>query len=216
MTLIDAVTFLVGLSVVIVTTLVFLTWNGDGVTSLTFQDQQIPNWRELASVGHRFGPDDAVVTILEWGDYECPPCTYFEGVVRQVQDKHPGAVLRVYRHWPLTTHRYAYAAARAAECASTQGYFAEYHRLLYSDPYWLGDAFLRFAEEAGVPDIDEFQICIENTETVPEIERDIAAVKEMGGRGTPALVINGVYLGTVPDVPRLLQIVADAIEESRR
>ena len=171
------------------------------------EDRTIPEWRALAAQGHWIGPTDAPVVVLVWEDYECPACSYFERQVQLVQEEHPDLMAVVYRHWPLPSHRYAYAAARAAECAASQSRFAPFHRKLYDDPVWVGDAFLRFAQEVGVPDLDAFGECVADNKPVDSIEKDIAAVTELGGRGTPTVVVNGTYLGQPPDAPALRALI---------
>lgn len=70
--------------------------------------------------------------------------------------EHDDRVAFMYRHWPLTTRAYAYDAARATECAGTQGRFWEYHSKLFEDRRWINNAFVRFAVEVGVADMELF------------------------------------------------------------
>lgn len=164
----------------------------------------IEDWQELKSAGHRFGPEDADVTVVTFSDFECPVCRSF--AVTTFPDfarRYPGRIALVYRHWPLTRHRFAYPAARASECAAAQGRFAEFHDAVYAQQDQLGLKTLReFAAEAGVPDLDTFDSCYESSEPVPSIERDIEAVRNIGGTGTPTVIVNGWLLrgGASPQV----------------
>lgn len=178
-------------------------------------DREVANWRSLAAEGHRTGPPDAALTIIEWGDYECPACLVFERNVRALAAENPNDMAIVFRHWPLTTHRQAYSAARAAECAGEQDRFHAYHDLLFGNPDWSGEAFKQFAKQAGVADLPRFRMCISAREPVPVIERDIAAVQALGGWGTPTLIINGVHMGRVPDARELRRMLEAALDSRR-
>lgn len=94
------------------------------------EDRAIDGWERLAADGHRIGPWEAAVTILEWGDYECPFCRRLDPGIRAVLREHPRSVALVYRHFPMSYHEHAYRAARLAECAAALGRFAEAHEAL--------------------------------------------------------------------------------------
>ena len=183
---------------------------------------RVNDWPELVSRGHRIGPEDAAVTLVTFSDFECPTCAYlatqefprlrekYPGSVALVYRhwpltrhrfaypaarKYPGSVALVYRHWPLTRHRFAYPAARAAECAAQQGRFEAFHDVVYAQQDFIGvKTFAEMASEADVPDLHLFETCASNTEPVPSIEADIAKAIELGGTGTPTLVVNGLLV----------------------
>ena len=117
----------------------------------------VDNWGELTSGGHRLGPADARVTIVEFGDYECPACRSAYPEIERALEKYGQDVTLVYRHWPLEYHSLALPAAVAAECAAEQGVFWEYHDRLYSSRGWLASAmgvtFSDLAEDVGVADL---------------------------------------------------------------
>ena len=81
------------------------------------------NWREALPVGVRAGDVNAPVTIVEFADLECPACRSFQGVLNEVMQKHQQDVSLVFVHYPLPGHRFALAAARAAECALSANRF---------------------------------------------------------------------------------------------
>lgn len=193
--ILDAATVVVALTAVVVGAVVIS--NRDRVPLLDGEDQHITEWR-LYAQGHWMGPRDARAVIVEWGDYQCPACRRFHMTLLAVLEKYPDDVALVYRHWPLASHQFAYPAARAAECAAQQGAFAEFHKRLMETESWLGDAFARFAADAGVHDLEGFASCLADEDPVPSIEEDIEAVHELGGRGTPTLLINGILLGGTP------------------
>lgn len=96
-----------------------------------FEDREVEDWDEYLSGGHRIGPDNAAVTIVEFGDYECPFCRRLEPALRALLAEYSEEVAIVYRHVPLTYHEHAYQAARLAECAAVQDRFPEAHTRLY-------------------------------------------------------------------------------------
>lgn len=158
------------------------------------------DFQKLSAAGHRMGPANAHLTILEFGDFECPACGAIEPTLRAMREAHPKDVAVVFRHWPLEYHHLAYPAARAAECAAKQGRFAAYHDLLYSRQDSLGlIPFHSFAIRSGVPDLAAFDTCDAQSGLVPDIQNDIAEAKRIGGRGTPTLIINGAVMDAPPD-----------------
>jgi len=163
----------------------------------------VDNWRDLASQGHHRGPADADVTVVVFSDFECPICAEFATrMYPEFAARHAGQTALVYRHWPLRQHRFAYPAARAAECAGAQGRFDAFHDLVYAEQDQLGvRAFRDFAGDAGVADLTEFERCYSSDEETAAIERDIEAVKYLGGTGTPTVIVNGWLLrGGVSEV----------------
>lgn len=156
----------------------------------------VDNWEELIASGHSVGPRDAAATILVFEDFECPACRQFAlGPLRELRSRYGDAVRVVHRHWPLPYHRFAYPAARASECAAAQGRFEAYRDLLFEKQDSLGlKTFTEFAVESGVPDIPAFDECNSATEPVPAVTADSAAVRDVGGTGTPTVLINGLRL----------------------
>jgi len=128
----------------------------------------------------------------------------------RLRQKFPGMIALVYRHWPLSRHRFAYQAARAAECAAEQGRFEAFHDVVYAQQDSLGlKVFGEMAAEAGVPDLGLFEVCTSSTDPVPSIEADIAKVIELGGIGTPTLLMNGLLLRG-PIRSHILDSIAEA------
>lgn len=169
----------------------------------------IDDWEELTEGGHRLGRKDAPVTIIEWGDYQCSACRSFQPHLEAVLRQHPETVSLVYRHWPLLRHQFAMPAARAAECAAKQDRFWEFHQQLYHATNWLGAAFRNLATEADINDLEAFEECSLRTEPLTSIHQDVAAVREIGGTGTPTIVVNGLLLNSVPDSLTLSALVAE-------
>ena len=106
---------------------------------------------------HTIGPSDALVTVVNYGDYECPDCRHRHRAVEKMFDQLVDSVRFVYRHFPLVNvHTHALRAAEAAEAAAAQGKFWEMHRRLYTQPNKLDDGHLRHhANEIGL-DLNRF------------------------------------------------------------
>jgi len=163
----------------------------------------VEDWEKYASAGHRVGSATPEVTIIEFGDYQCPYCRDWQPHIDAILRKYPDDVAFVFRHFPLETHNLAYPAARAAECAGEQDRFWPFHRELLGNPDWIGNAMTDFAINAGIQDMDAFEDCLEDESPVPAIDADLAAATELGARGTPTILINGVMSYGVVDSLRL-------------
>lgn len=177
------------------------------------EDEVVEDWGDYLDRGHRIGPATAAVTIVEFGDYECPFCKQVEGPIRAVLGAFPGDVSLVYRHFPLSYHEHAYKAARIAECAAAQGRFSEAHRMLF-DAESLGDIVLEdFGTSAAIEDLPAFVDCASREDPVATIERDLTAGRDLSVAATPTIVVNGLRLARTPDSTRLQQVVEAALME---
>ena len=189
----DVATLGAGLAAVVVAGVVLFRTTGPDPSS--GESQEVSGWQRYANVGHRSGPETAAVTIIEFGDYQCPYCRASEAHLRAIQRKHGNDVSLVYRHFPLSGHGPAYSAARAAECAGRQDRFWEFHELLYSTDSWTADTseagLAELAEQAGVMSVDEFGRCLAGREIDELVNADIEAGRELGIRGTPTFLLNG-------------------------
>jgi protein-disulfide isomerase len=170
------------------------------------------------AVGHHFGAPDAAVKIVEFSDFQCSFCKRFvDSTWSIVRKRFPNDVALIYRHWPLTTHKHAYAAARASECAAQQEKFAAFHDVLFQKQDSIGTKpYPEFAVEAGVPDTAAFNACNARTEKVPAIERDIAAARELQARGTPAILVNDKRFPANPTTEQLVSLIEEELKEKRK
>jgi protein-disulfide isomerase len=215
--LLDVITVATAVTVLGMAVTIFL--DRDKVKSISRESRVVDDWQEIAASGHREGPVDPQVTIIEFGDYECPACRAFEEVLRRVTPIYKSDVAVVYRHWPLSYHKNAYAAARAAECAGDQGQFKAYHSLLYSTDTWMQSPmteFARLADTLGLPDRGAFDRCVNNENPHPRIEEDIEAVQLVGSSGTPTIIVDGTLLASVPDSTQLVRLIDKALKSRER
>ena len=154
---------------------------------------------------HIQGPADATVTLVQYGDYECPYCGAAYPIIKQVQAR-MGARLRfVFRNFPITTsHPHAEMAAEAAEAAGAQGMFWQMHDLLYENQRHLLDQDLRaYAEELGL-DLELFDKELAEHVHAARVHEDFLSGVRSGVNGTPTFYINGTRHDDSYDVEPLL------------
>ena len=139
---------------------------------------------------HCQGDANAAITLVEYGDFQCPTCGAAYPIVKQLQ-KHFGDRLRfVHRNFPLPMHHYALPAAETAEFAASEGKFWEMHDALYENQSEIGnDLFPELAEELGL-DTKKLEEALDDTSFSDAIERDIASGEASGVHGTPTFFIN--------------------------
>ncbi len=141
---------------------------------------------------HVRGPADALVTFVEYGDFECPYCGRAEPVIRELLAEFDDDVRYVWRHLPLNdVHPHAQIAAEASEAAAAQGRFWEMHDTLLAHQGELLPAHLRaYATELGL-DADRVLDELHRREHAGRISEDVASADESGVSGTPSFFING-------------------------
>lgn len=205
----DIATLMIALAALVAST-VALVRHSSVRSGIALQDRPIGEWESIRSQGHSSGPRDAPVTILEFGDYECPACRGWQPTIEAVLEDFGEQVTLIYRHWPLSYHLRAYPAARAAECAADQGAFWEYHGRLFKAEDLSRPTLVEVATAAGVRDLPLFEACIDSDDPVPTIERDIQAAEAIEAQGTPTVIVNGLLLGRVPSQEELEAHISEA------
>ena len=160
---------------------------------------------------HARGPEDAPVTLVKYGDYECPYCGQLHPVLKELQERAGERIRFVYRHFPLdSAHPRARRAALATEAAASQGRFWEMHDLLYENQDELGEEDLtRYATELGL-DLRRFEEDLANDHLAWRIEEDRLGGERAGVEGTPALFVSGVRYAGPMDLDGLLAAVEEA------
>ncbi len=139
------------------------------------------------------GSENAPVTLLEYGDYECPHCGKAHSIVKELQKRFGDRLRFVFRNFPLTTiHAYAQYAAEAAEAASAQGKFWEIHEYLFKYQQALGNgSLLHYAAQLGL-DVERFEREIAEHVYADKVREDFTSGVSSGANGTPTFFINGV------------------------
>ncbi len=139
----------------------------------------------------RLGNDDAPVTVVVFGDFECPYCARGNDTINALRTRY-GAKLRVvYKHSPLPFHSHAYLAARASVAAHAQGQFWAFHDALYARRARFDETDLQaIAKEIGL-DMKKFRKAMSSLELDAAIEQDQSLAMSLGVSGTPAYFVNG-------------------------
>jgi Na+/H+ antiporter NhaA len=165
---------------------------------------------------HIRGPDDAPVTLVEYGDFECTYCGQAEQVIRELLSSLGSDVSYVWRHLPLNdVHPSAQLAAEASEAAAAQGKFWGMYDILLSHQGELAPRDLaRYAEQLGL-DVDRFTDELRRREYASRVSEDVASADESGVSGTPTFFINGRRHYGVYDIDALTDAVRAAKDRAR-
>jgi protein-disulfide isomerase len=160
---------------------------------------------------HQLGPAHAAVTVVEFGDFECPNCKQAAPAVKLLLERFAERVRFVFRHFPLTeVHPHAMMAAQAAEAAGAQGKFWEMHDLLFENQTHLNAQHLRsYAERVGI-DMARYAAEMDDEIYLQRIREHLESAKHSGARATPTFFVNGRIL----DVSFGLRALNDAVEEA--
>jgi len=157
---------------------------------------------------HVVGPAAAPVTLLEYGDFQCPYCGAAHPIVKEVQ-RLLGKNLRfVFRHFPLTTiHPHAEHAAEAAEAAGAQKKFWQMHDVLFENQRALTDADVAAYAAALGLDTDQFVGELAVHAHAPRVKEDFMSGVRSGVNGTPTFFVNGVRHDGGYDLVSLLRAI---------
>lgn len=159
----------------------------------------------VRSDSHTTGSINAKVTIVEFGDYQCPACGVAHPEVKKILSEYNGKVSFVFRNFPLPMHINADIAAEAAEAAGAQGKFWEMHDMLYEkQAEWSekSDAriiFSGYAKSLGL-DTKKFEEAITKNAFQSTIQKDIEDGNTLGVNSTPTFYVNGVKAENIYDV----------------
>ncbi len=166
---------------------------------------------------HVLGPSDAKVTLIEYGDFQCPACGAYAPLVERLAAEEATGTLRVvFRHFPLPQHQNAIVAAEAAEAASNQGKFWEMYRLLYDNQAaWESQSadaakaeFAGYALQLGL-DKATFAADSAASSTADRVAKDAAEAQSLSLDYTPTFFVNGKVI-TNPQGYEPLKALIDA------
>lgn len=177
-----------------------------------------------------YGNEQATVTLVEYGDFECPACYGFFPLVKQIKEEYKDKLRFEFRNFPLVqVHQHALAAHRAAEAANRQGKFWEMHDLLYqrqedwngpsaTDPTGIpiGQAITMFegyAKELGL-NVDQFKADVESQDALGTINADLARGGNEGVNATPTFFLNGKKIedsSTIDTIDEFRKLIDDAL-----
>jgi len=160
----------------------FSELEGDIITEITF-----PSLEENDPI---IGPENAELTIIEFGCYTCPYTKQADETVQEVIDYYDGKVNFQFRNFPIPRHELSFETALAANCALEQEKYKPYHDLLFEKGEILTkDLLYEIAEEVGL-NTQQFSVCLEQEKYKNEVEADFESGKSAGVSGTPTFFIN--------------------------
>jgi protein-disulfide isomerase len=161
----------------------------------------------VTAADHALGSAHAPVTVVEYGDFECPNCKNAAPAVKMLLADHGDRIRFVYRHFPLEQpHPHALAAAEASECAGGQGKFWEMHDLLFANQTHLSLKHLHgYAERLGL-DMARYTAEMDDEVYRQRVREHVDGGKRSHVRGTPGFFVNGV----ITDVSFGMQGLFDA------
>ncbi|MGF6767547.1 protein-disulfide isomerase [Paraburkholderia sp. GAS199] len=166
----------------------------------------------VGTLDHTQGPEDAPVTLVEYGDFECPYCGAMYGVIKAVQQVMGEQLRFVFRNFPLTDmHAHALHAAEFAEAAAAAGMFWEAHDILYANQIALTDDDLsRYGAGLG---LDARELASAFSGKYDEtIQKDFDSGLRSGVNGTPTFFINGHRYEGARDAETLITILRASIK----
>jgi len=178
------------------------TGNGDGTV-------QLSEHKEEGSTG---------VTLVEYGDFECPACGQFYPVIKQLKEQYKGRVTFQFRHFPLTEiHQNALISSRAAEAAAVQNKFFEMHDKLYEgQTAWKGSTnpapiFEGYAQALGL-DVNKFREDMKSERTNDIVQADRAEARKQKYSSTPTFILDGKKIENPTTMEAFTKLLDDAIK----
>jgi len=185
--------------------------NGSGSTSASKGSAGLTN--------HIEGKGSSGVTLVEYGDYECPACGQYYPIVKQVQAKYADQIFFQFRNFPLyQIHPNAIAGARAAEAADLQGKFWQMHDALYENQNDWGQSsdptpfFNQYAQQIGL-DVNRFKTDFKSSLVNDRVQADLKEGNKLGIDSTPTFFIDGKKISNPPSADAFNQVIDNAIKQ---
>ncbi|MEX2008118.1 MAG: DsbA family protein [Candidatus Spechtbacterales bacterium] len=188
----------------------FVANSGTDVSNVTPQEVTADDWIT--------GNANSSVTLLEYGDFECPACASYHPVLQTLKSEYGDRVAFAYRHFPLSIHPRADETARAAEAAGNQGTFWEMHDMLFErQSAWskggnIDDILAGYAEELGLNE-DQFRADYNSDEVKGRVEADERAGRAAGVPGTPTFFLNGQAIDSPGNAEEFRNLLNAALNE---
>lgn len=172
----------------------------------------------IDATDHVKGNTESPVTLVEYGDFQCPACGAYFPVLKQLEIEFGQQIQMVYRHFPLPIHRNAEVAAQAAEAAGLQGKFWEMHDILYIEQAdWSGEddpkeKFVTYAESLGLA-IEQFENDIDSDAVKDRVDRDNQAALKDQLNGTPSFFLNNQQIVAPQSYEAFRQLLEQALKQ---
>jgi protein-disulfide isomerase len=165
---------------------------------------------------HSLGPEHAPITIVEYGDFECPSCRVAAPTPALLQERYPHRIRFIYRHFPLEeAHPHALAAAESSEAAAAQGKFWAMHDVLFRQQAHLKEQDLaHYAAEIGL-DIVRYRAEMADHIYLQKVREQAAGGRSSHLRATPSFFLNGVLQDVSFGMDALHDAVAALVDGDR-
>ena len=158
------------------------------------------------------GPEDAVLTLVEFSDFQCPYCLLAVAKLNAVLEAYPGKIKLIFKQFPLDMHSQAALAAAAAIAAHRQGKFWPMHDGLFAHRRELSrPMILAVARTAGL-DMQRFQADLDSADTKKTVARDMEDGNRAGVEGTPSIFINGRKYNGALDLPAIRPVIDEQLK----
>ncbi len=172
----------------------------------------------VSETDHVRGAAGAKVTLVEFGDFQCPACGAYEPIVQQVLADNKDTVQIVFKHFPLVQiHQNALLAAKASEAAAVQGKFWEMHDMLYAKQQdWSGalnarDMMIGYATELSL-DATQFANDMARKDIEEKIVAEFKEGARLGVQGTPTFFLNGTMIKNPGSVEAFNEVIKNALQ----
>lgn len=156
------------------------------------------------------GPSDALVTVVEYADYECPYCQQAQPAVEKIEAEYKGKIAFAYKNMPLPNHPNAQKASEAAHCAADQGKYWEYHDQLSKTKALAIPQLKDHARELKL-DTAAFNKCLDSGAKADLIKSQFGEGVELGLQGTPGFFINGRFISGVLTVEQFRTLIDEEL-----
>jgi protein-disulfide isomerase len=161
------------------------------------------------------GPADAVLTLVEFSDFQCPYCLLAVAKLNAVLDAYPGKIKLIFKQFPLDMHSQAALAAAAAVAAHRQEKFWPMHDALFAHRRELSrPLMLALARTAGL-DMQRFEADLDSAETKKTVARDMQDGDRAGVEGTPSVFINGRKYNGSLDLPAIRTVIDEELKKAK-
>jgi protein-disulfide isomerase len=194
---------------------VFLSRNADTPAA----NASTPTHVEITGGGHFRGPENARLTLVEFGDYQCPSCGAYHPFVKEIMSRYPDKLRLEFHHYPLISiHPNSMGAAMAAEAAGEQGHYWEMHDALFEHQQeWAGSAnaeplFVNIASHIGL-DTNKFEQSLKSPALQERILKDVARAQDLKIQAVPTFFINGEQTHIKLSMEDFVQVIDDHLRK---
>jgi len=178
-------------------------------------DPKVPYRMGLGLPGHQLGPDDALVTIVVWSDFECPYCNAAAPALAHAHTKYGDQLRIVFRHFPLSFHPDSQLAAEAAVAAAEQGKFWPFYEQIWKHFGKLARSDLESYAKAVGLDLAKFKTALDERRYYDAVAAEQAAAEALGVQGTPTMFLNGQPIVGARDAADLDRMIDGHLDSAK-